>query len=220
MPFAPQSPSSSIILYKWCKIIKVKTHAQPWDFLAPRSLTPRLSLGALTYSTVGAGDCNYCGRFTILLQGCEAFTKGHWSLQDLSPFANLCTSCMRGMKCVYCMKTKQVSVNILLPFVFIASRCCNVLSVSFPFHHNAPSFVSSPNSAPRWLMVWLLMFPLIQGITHRGIILSVLIFIISLTRSPLFPFSFCLSQSPLTHPSLSHTQTPISAALVPVLCTP
>lgn len=175
---------------------------------------------ALTYSTAGAGDCNYCGRFTILLQGCEAFKKGHWSLLDLSPLANLYTSCMWGMKCVYCMKNKRVSVTIILPFVFIASRFCNVLSVSSHLHHYTPSLDSSPNSAPRWLMVWLLMFPLIEGITHRGIILSVLIFIISLARYPLFPFSFCLSQSPLTHPSLSPTQTPICAALVPVLCAP
>lgn len=124
------------------------------------------------------------------------------------------------MKCVYCMKNKRVSIAIILAFVFIASRFCHVLSVFFPLHHNVPSLDSSLNSAPRWLMVWLLMFPLIEGITHRGIILSILIFIISLSHSRLFPFSFCLSQSPLTHSSLFPTQTPISAVLIPVLCTP
>lgn len=188
----------------------------PWPLDPSNSDSPQ----ALTHSTAGAGDCNYCGRFTILLQGCEAFTKGHWSLADLCLLANLYTSCMWGMKHVYCIRNKRVSVTKILPFVFIASRFCNVLSVSFHLRHYAPSLDSSPNSSPRWLMVWLLMFPLIVGITHRGIILSVLIFIISLACSRLFPFSFCLSQSPLTHPSLSPTQTPICAALVSVLCTP
>lgn len=94
------------------------------------------------------------------------------------------------------MKNKRVSVAIILPFVFIASRFCNVLSFSFPLHHNVPSLDSSPNSAPRWLMVWLLMFPLIEGITHRGIILSILIFIISLSLSSLSIFILSLPKSP------------------------
>lgn len=105
-------------------------------------------------------------------------------------------------ECVYCIKNKQVSVAIILPFVFIASRFCNVLSVSFPLHHNVPSLDSSPNSAPRWLMVWLLMFPLIEGITHRGIILSILIFIISLSLALLsFHFHFVSPKVPWLIPA-------------------
>lgn len=47
-------------------------------------------------------------------------------------------------------------------------------------------------------MVWLLMFPLIEGITHRGIILSILIFIISLSLSlsSLSIFILSLPKSP------------------------
>lgn len=160
VPFAPPSPSSFIILYKWCKIKKVKIEVRAviraecvlplfnpvllWPLDPSNSDSPR----ALTYSTAGAGDCNYCGRFTILLRGCEAFTKGHWSLSDLSPLANLYTSCMWGMKCASCVKNKRVGVTIILPFVFIASSFCNVLSASFHLRHYAPSLDSSLTLLP------------------------------------------------------------------------
>lgn len=160
---------------------------------------------------ITVGDLQSCFRDVRPLQ---KVTETRIYLLLLTYILHVCEAC------VYRMKNKYVSVTIILPFVFIASRFCNVLSISFHLRHYAPSLDSSPNSAPRWLMVWLLMFPLIVGITHRGIILTVLIFIISLACSLLFPFSFCLSQSPLTHRSPSPTQTPICAALVPVLCTP
>lgn len=128
---------------------------------------------------------------------------------------------------MYCMHVRYIVYGVCkaqngltMVFVFIASRFVIYLVSLSLYTIMFDPLTQPPNLVPRWLMVQLLMFPLAEGITHRGIILSVLISIISLSFS-LSVFILPLPKSPDSPlPALTPTQTPIRTSLVPVLHAP
>ncbi len=74
-------------------------------------------LRAPTYSTAGVGDCNYCGRFTVLFQGCEASSKGHWGYRIyLTMLPHVLHVCVKYEVCVlYEVLSSGWSLSMTLP---------------------------------------------------------------------------------------------------------
>lgn len=93
-PYIPCSTSSWLSRWYMRKIVK----CEAWAIMEAGCLHLNAELHGLQdssytqteprapmYSTAGAGDCNYYGRFTVLLQGCEACRKGHWACRIYLP---------------------------------------------------------------------------------------------------------------------------------------
>lgn len=110
----------------------------------PRTHTdPNSAPEAPTYSTAGVWDCNYCGRFTVQLQGCEASSKGH---RGYRIYLTMCYMCVKYEACVLYEALSNGVSPLTLPLSLLRvglERVSNTLSVCFPVHH----CVHSPDSA-------------------------------------------------------------------------
>lgn len=153
------SSSSSLIIQEvlgtgareiWFKIRVIigagwlTSHLHSWAPPPPRTHTDSNSAPeAPTYSTAGVWDCNYCGRFTVQLQGCEASSKGH---RGYRIYLTMCYMCVKYEACVLYEALSNGVSPLTLPLSLLRvglERVSNTLSVCFPVHH----CVHSPDSA-------------------------------------------------------------------------